>query len=128
MKEQRKAVAITRHKIAKGCFLVKKETWYSERCSNGVQKRRSLGTTDIDEAKPEEEPAAAITPSSALKDYLEGLSGTTARAASIRTKPLVKSFVAALGNHWIGLNEWVELQSDENRQPDSTNSAQQAQR
>lgn len=106
--------------ITKGRRLVKHAngTWYLETCIQGIQKRRTLGTSDLKVAmevqaklkdagaelptaapepeQPKEDPAS-LTLQKGLDAYTKWY-GENNRSVSLeRTEPILKAFVAALG-------------------------------
>jgi integrase len=119
MKDKQKAVEITRQRISKGRILVKLgKVWYLETCRAGVQRRRTLGTSDMNEAmrlqatletaedelpqsgpttpKTEDLPAT-LTLGKAFEEYLDWYEGQNRESSLERTEQTLNVFVDALG-------------------------------
>jgi integrase len=117
MKVRQKAVVRTRVKVQKGRYLVKKgEVWYLETCRKGVQRRRSLGTTDEDKAyelqkslvsaedelpQPQASRPKAETPSltlgKVLEEYKTWYEKNKRASGARRALPVVGWFVGSIG-------------------------------
>jgi integrase len=118
LKDRQKAVSRMRVKVQKGRYLVKKgDVWYLETCQKGIQRRRSLGTSDEDKAYelqksltsakeefPQPEPKQskkdqppAISIGKALDEYETWYEKNKRASGARRALPIVRLFVDAVG-------------------------------
>lgn len=135
-----KSVQVTRQKLTKGRYLVKiGETWYLETCTRGLQKRRTLGTSDLNEAMKlqaslpaglDELPSAAaptqpppspetLTLEDALEEYLDWYGEKNRQTSKERTEPVLRIFVGALGAEKDtrtimreDIEKWIQIRRD----------------
>jgi integrase len=118
VRDRQRAVARTRVKVQKGRYLVKKgDVWYLETCRRGVQRRRSLGTSDEDKAYelqkslksaadelpepqaklPEKAQSAALTLGKVFQEYEAWYEKNKRASGARRALPVVGLFVGSVG-------------------------------
>jgi len=112
MKPRQKSAEVTRHRLHKGKYLVKRaRTWYLETCTAGLQVRQTLETQDLEEAMrraregwtptpmpppaPVPQTAGVLTLGKAFEEYRAWYAKT--RRSSERTLFALKPFVDSAG-------------------------------